>query len=298
LKDKFEMYPRYYGLRRLNPYRGVVQVVDVGEAMAHSHDGHTWHLRADDGYGLVRPVGVWEEGKGLRLGHPAAAADIVAVLETRPALPFPILDTWELWLLDRESGLPLAIIDAVQEGQTRAESRESRWYPFVSSYTGFRAASLSRHEGSGANNDHRELLAHTVNDMARPHAMTQWFKRGPSGLGEGGGGARLSHEWRHRQLPAEAFPELLVREKWNSRLEQSIIDDYHAWLAPLLLLWPRLTLETRSRLEALAYDKPQWLARVYRLLPQVMDPARLNAALVAARLEQAQGKTEETWIEN
>lgn len=289
------MYPRYYALRRLNPYRGVVQVVDVGESMAHSFDGVTWHLRADDGYGLVRPVGVWEEGVGFRLGHPAAAADITAVLETRPALPFPILDTWELWLLERETGLPLAILDAVREGQERPESREARWSPFVSSYAGFHSPALA---SPGSANDHREKLAHIVNDTARPHVMTQWFKRGQSGVGEGGGGARLSQEWRHRQLPAEAFPELLVREDWSSRLEQSVIADYHAWLAPLLLLWPRLTLETRERLEAQACDKPQWLARVHRLLPKVVDPARINAALVAARLEQAQGKTEDTWIEN
>ena len=292
------MYPRYYALRRLNPYRGVVQVVEVGESIAHSFDGMTWHLRADDDYGLVRPVGVWEEGVGLKLGHPAAAADLMAVLETRPSLPFPIFDTWELWLLDRETGLPLAILAAVCEGEVRPDSGEAQWHPFVSSYTGFHSPALAKHEGPGANIDHREMLARTVNDTARPHAMTQWFKRGQSGIGEGGEDARLPHDWRQRQLPAEAFPELLVREGWNNRLERSVIDDYHAWLAPLLLLWPRLTLETRERLEAQACDKPQWLARVHRLLPKVVDPARLNAALVAARLEQAQGKTENTWIEN
>ena len=27
--------------------------------------------------------------------------------------------------------------------------------------------------------------------------------------------------------------------KWNSRLEESVISDYHRWLAPLLLLGPR-----------------------------------------------------------
>jgi hypothetical protein len=92
---------------------------------------------------------------------------------------------------------------------------------------------------------------------------------------------------------AEDFPELLVREqwenRWNSRLEQSVISDYHRWLAPLLLLWPRLSHVTRARLELEACEKPQWLARVYRLLPTLLNPAQINAALVAARLEQAQG---------
>jgi hypothetical protein len=106
-------------------------------------------------------------------------------------------------------------------------------------------------------------------------------------------GLRLPYEWRSRNLPAEAFPELLVREswenRWNSRLDRSVINDYHRWLAPLLLLWPRLSPATRSRLELESCEKPQWLARVYRLLPAMLNPAQINAALVAARLEQAQG---------
>lgn len=297
------MYPRYYALRRVNPYRGVVAVVDGGDATAHSFDGVTWHLRADDGYGLIRPVGVWEEGVGLRAGQAGAAADLISALETRPALPFPFFDTWELWLLHRETGLPLAILATAREGEPRPESREVQWLPFVPTYTGFRSPALVEREQRattmmGEHASHRDMLARIVNHGARPHAMTQWFKRDQAGAGGGEGGARLPHEWRRRELPAEAFPELLVQEKWNSRLEQSVIADYHGWLAPLLLLWPRLSTPTRDRLEALACERPRWLLRAHRLLHQVVDPVRLNAALVAARLELAQGGSEDNWIEN
>lgn len=297
------MYPRYYALRRVNPYRGVVAVVDVGDATAHSFDGHTWHLRADDGYGLVRPVGVWEEGAGWKAGRPEAAPDLIVALEAHPPLPFPFFDTWELWLLHRETGLPLAILNTAREGEPRSESREIQWLPFTPTYTGFRSAALLDREKRamgvpGSDISHRDMLARIVNHAARPHPMTQWFRRGQSGVGEGGGGARIPHEWRGRQLPAEYFPELLVQENWNSRLEQSVIADYHAWLAPLLLLWPRLTTATRARLEALACERPRWLVRVHRLLPQVVEPAQLNAALVAARLELAQGGNDDNWIEH
>jgi hypothetical protein len=293
-----KVYPRYYALRRVNPYRGVVEVVDMGEATAHSYDGLTWHLRADDGQGLMRPVGVWEEGAGLRAGQPGTAPDLMAALETRPALPFPIFDTWELWLLHRETGLPLAIIDTAREGEPRPEGRDMPWHPFVASYTGFRSEALAPRDALGAGVSHREMLARFVNHAARPHPMTQWFLRDQSGTGRGGSGARLPHEWRGRTLSPEVFPELLVQENLNSRLEQSVIADYHAWLAPLLLLWPRLTMATRDRLEALACNRPWWLVRVHRLLPRVVDPARLNAALVAARLEQAQGLIDDNWIES
>lgn len=296
------MYPRYYALRRLNPYRGAVEVVDVGEAVAHSYDGHVWYLRADDGFGLIRPVGVWEEGTGLRAGQPGAAPDLLAALESRPALPFPFFDTWELWLLDRETGLPLAILDTARQGNVQPSGREVQWHPFTLSYAGFHSPALALEESeaaaAGMAGAHRDFLARFVNRAAHPHPLAQWFRRGQEGAGEGLDDVRLPREWRQRHLPAQAFPELLVREAWNSRLESLVIGDYHAWLAPLLLLWPRLSEATRLRLEALACDNPRWLARVHRLLPRVMDPARLNAALVAARMEQAQGKTEANWIDN
>ncbi len=283
------MYPSYYALRRVNPYRGVVQHVDVGEASASSHDGLVWHLRADDGYGWVRPVGVWEEGVGLKVGQPKGIDDLLAALESRPALPFPIFDIHELWLLDRESGLPLALL-ATDLGAARGNDQtEEEWFPFVLSYTGFRSPTLAARDAVTlkAGTAHRDFLASLVNHAARPHPMTQWFKRGQDGIGHGETGRRLPHEWRNRQLPSGNFPELLVREDWNSRLERSVISDYHRWMAPLLLLWPRLNTETRRRLELQACENPRWLSRVQHLLPTRIEPERIQAALVAARMEEA-----------
>lgn len=285
------MYPSYYALRRVNPYRGVVHYVDIGEASAHTYDGSTWHLRADDGHGWVRPVGVWEAGVGLKLGQPHGLEDLLAALETRPALPFPIFDTHELWLLDRESGLPLALLATARGAAHKVEREAAEWYPFVLSYTGFHSPTLAQRDAlvARASDAHRDVLARIVNQAARPHPMAQWFRRGQDGVGQGGAGLRLPHEWRARALPASAFPELLVRETRNNRLEQSVISDYHRWLAPLLLLWPRLADATRARLEEQSLDKPQWLARVHALLPATVDQDRIRAALVAARLQLAQG---------
>ncbi len=71
---------------------------------------------------------------------------------------------------------------------------------------------------------------------------------------------------------------------------------YYRWLAPLLLLWPRLSPETRRRLELQACENPAWLARVERLLPPLLEPERVRAALVAARLEAAQGSGAEAFL--
>jgi hypothetical protein len=151
---------------------------------------------------------------------------------------------------------------------------------------------VARQPGGG----HKDFLARIVNQAARPQPMTQWFTRGQDGIGHGEPGRRLPHEWRGRTVAAEDFPELLVREKWNTRLEQSVISDYHRWLAPLLLLWPRLSPETRRRLELQACENPAWLARVERLLPPLLEPERVRAALVAARLEAAQSAGAEAFL--
>lgn len=283
------MYPAYYALRRLNPYRGVVQVVDVGDALAHSHDGLTWHLRADDGYGWVRPVGVWVTGEGLRAGAPAAAADLLPALETLPPTPFRLIDQLELWLLDKATGLPLALLDSARPSAQASSNPDPEWRPFVPTYTGFHSTALARREGDPKAHpaQHRETLARFVNQAARPYASAQWFRRQPDGSGQGARGLRVPAEWQGRTLPAEAFPELMLREEWNSRLENSVIADYHRWQAPLLLLLPWLADPTRERLEQQACQRPVMLSRLRKLLPRVLDKERFQAALVAAQLQAA-----------
>jgi hypothetical protein len=284
--------PRYLAYRRLNPYRGVVQVVETEAATAHSHDGITWHLRADDGYGWVRPTGIWVEGQGLQAGAVQQHEALLAALEQRPPLPFPLADVLELWLLDKASGLPLALLEARREaaGPDRGSGGLDvmHWHPFVASYTGFRSAALAARGGRGDNPAaHREYLTHQVNQAARPLLAAQWFRRHEDGSGEGLHGQRLPAEWASRSLPVEAFPELLLRREWNNQLEQSVIKDYHAWLAALLLLLPGIAGATRRWLETEACLRPQALARVHRLLPAQLDAEAIKAALVAARLEQS-----------
>jgi hypothetical protein len=235
----------------------------------------------------VRPTGIWVEGEGLKVGHVEPLGDILAALETRPALPFPIVDTQELWLLDRESGLPLALLACDRAGVKHNERPEGEWHPFVLSFTGFHSPTLAERDKVGAQPRHRDMLARQVNLAARPNPAAQWFQRDQAGEGVGSSGLRIPHEWQGRRLPPEAFPELLVRNTWNSRLENSVIADYHAWLAPILLSWPRLSVATRAHLEVLACENPQWLARIHRLLPCMVDAPRITATLVAARLEQA-----------
>jgi hypothetical protein len=268
----------------------VVHILDLGEAMAHTNDGLTWHLRAEDGQGLMRPVGVWVEGEGVRSGN-RIPGELLEALQQHPPLPFVLADRMELWLLDKERGLPLALLASELPSRHRHERIEPEWHPFTLSYTGFRSDALARREEDTgmSGSRHRDWLARMVNNAARPYPAAQWFQRRPDGGGEGRSGLRLESVWQQRTLAAQDFPELLVRASWNNPLERSVIKEYHAWLAPLLLLLPDLSDATRDWLEAAACRQPAWLARVHRLIPRVLDRARLNAALVAARLEMAAG---------
>lgn len=281
---------RAYAYRRLNPYRGVAHVLDLGGATATTFDGRTWHLRAEDGQGWLRPVGVWVEGEGVTAGT-RIPTELLQALETHPPLPFALADRMELWLLDKADGLPLALLASELPSRFRPARIDPEWHPFALSYTGFRSETLAQREAmtGQAYERHRDWLARAVNNAARPYPAAQWFLRRPDGIGEGRVGLRLPAEWQQRTLPAEAFPELLVRTERNNLLEQSVIKDYHKWLAPLLLLLPSLSDASRAWLEAAACEQPAWLARIHRLLPRVLDRAALNAALVAARLEAAVG---------
>lgn len=293
------MHIRAYAHRRVNPYRGVVHILDLGEATAQTHDGITWYLRAEDGQGLMRPVGVWVEGEGVRAGT-RIPAELIEALRQHPPLPFRLADRMELWLLDKEHGLPLAMLASVLPSRFRHERIEPEWHPFALSHTAFRSATLTRREeNTGTSSSrHRDWLARTVNGAARPYPAAQWFLRQPDGSGEGRSGLRLEAQWHQRTLAAQDFPELLVRASWNNPLEQSVIKDYYVSLAPLLLLLPDLSDATREWLEAAACRRPVWLARVHRLIPRVLDRARLNAALVAARLEMAAGTPETESIDD
>lgn len=291
--DNRAMTARYYALRRLNPYRGVVQVVAVGAAEARSQDGVTWYMRADDGMGWVRPVGIWVEGEGLKAGVGERYPGLLAALEQRPDLPFALADTIELWLLDKVSGLPLALLAANRPGSHRHAPPELEWLPFALTYRGFHSPTLAAAVTDGPDAPrHRDYIDHQVNDRARPYAAAQWFRRAADGAGEGLSGYRLAPGWQGRALAKHDFPALLVSEAWHNQLEQSVISDYHAWLSPFLLCWPGLSDATRAKLEAMAWRRPGWLSQVYRLLPKVLDRAGFNAALVAARLEQAMAGTD------
>jgi hypothetical protein len=292
--------PRYYGLRRVNPFLGVLQVVEVEGARALSPNGGRWQLELLSEIAVRQPLwadigpasperrfftfGVWSRTDGVRRlpvnpmlgdqsGHPGLAP-LITALEAMPALPFPLADGLELWLLDG-AGMPLALVSALRGGSPPTLPHPPAWQAVAT--RDLRAPPAEDPPPAEAREVERLVAA-----AAGSPARAQWFRRGAAGDGVGLAGFRLGPGLEGRDLPAAAFPELLVREDWPDPSESNAVAVLIAWQAPMLLTLPGLTRPTRERLEPLASRRPLALYRQRRLLPEVIDRRTVDAALVQA----------------
>lgn len=274
-----EAFPQYYSQRRLNPYLGVIQVVDLGEARAYSATGKGWQLRLVREDESDRLAGVWDEAGGLRAVH--EQAPLIRALRARPALPFPAGDRYELWLLRKDSGLPLALLQSRRWARDMDTVTDPTWRPFLPGDNSFTATSLGGKAAQG-----RQYLERQINQAVNPLPYAQWFERHADGSGTGYQGLRVPEDWVGRRLPAEVFPELLVDESWAAPEEAALVEDFHNWIAPRLLAHQNLSRATRARLERAACRRPRALLESYPMIPEVLDRDSIKVALVEGKLMQ------------
>ncbi|HQU16111.1 MAG: hypothetical protein B7Z66_08845 [Chromatiales bacterium 21-64-14] len=278
------MFVDYYAIRRMNPYLGVLQVVDTGEARAYSSNGRRWQVRNVEGTGWREAAGA-EDGDDAGLSaHSDAPEDIMAALERRPPIPFRFGDRYELWLLHRETLAPLALLQSRRWRYEVEPVRDPTWRPFMLGDAGFPAPAIGSVSNSAR---HRGLLERQVNLAARPRPVAQWFERHTDGSGTGLSGLRVGEERVGRRIAAPDFPELLVDERWETELQGQLVAEYHHWNAPLLLTHQNLARATRVRLEEAARRSPRRLLDIWPLIPEVLDSDAMRVALVAARLMRA-----------
>jgi hypothetical protein len=280
------MTPRYYSQRQLSPYRGMLHVVDVGHALAYTVDGENWRARLRSREGRLWPVGGWMD-EAHRFS-PADSAALMEAVNRRPPLPFPQADRIELWLLDGKRGSPLALLQTrIAPAAANETPSDPVWRPFVAGDADFQADCL-HDTGPGAaarSLSHRDVLARYVNDAAQPRPTGRWFVRNANGNAEVLAGRRAPRAGT--VLPKEAFPEMLVCERWSDPTARALVEEYHDWHAAALLTHLDLTPATRRRLEQAACRRPDKLLEVFRLIPHFIDRARLEVALVQARLMQS-----------
>ena len=294
---------RRYAERRLNPFLGVIQVIESDLGRAISTDGQNWEIQLyaarSVGWGSLGVTkqsclyrhGVWSEAEGLacfpspptveRESARAAAQGLIAATRAaQGALPFPLRDHYERWLLDASADQrPLALLEAVTGAEPLAQGRAPKWRCTTGESRGLDA------DGG------RTTLEAQVWARAGQASRGQWFRREPDGSGMALAAravmpGQVNDALGGRYLDADDFPELLLWEGWEEAGEQERVGQYLAALAPRLLMLP-LRAATRARLEQAAANQALAVDQFHRLYPQVMDSALLVRLRVEARLRRA-----------
>ena len=292
---------RRYAVRRLNPFLGVLQVIESDQGRAISTDGVNWELQLygerSVGWGSLGTTkqlalyrfGVWSEQEGLArfpsppsvdraLAKAAGLALLEAARATYRLLPLPLCDRYERWLLDTSpEQRPIALLAAVSGAEPLALGRAPPW-------------SCALGDETVMAPEQRSALETQVRARAGQSGRSQWFRREADGSGMALAAGEVmpgqrSETYGGRWLDAEAFPELLLREDWDDPGERRRVADYLAGIAPRLLMLP-LRAETRDRLERQAATQALAVDHFHRLYPRVMDEAWLVRLRVEAQLRR------------
>lgn len=294
-----------YAQRLLNPFRGCVHVIRYASAEAVTTDGVHWDIYVSND-ALVRdlagtrPVqtsdiryGSWSADKGLKRGPINLYDDFLAMEEmgavvyehlvrTHRQIPFPFRDCLELWLLDAQ-GRPLALLDSAVEEREITADPPGRWRAGYAALERFSSPAMQALDAGGCRA--AEYLERYIQALAGATPTAQWFRREPDGVG-----CSLTDAGHApRRLAAAEFPPFFLATSGHDDLHLRLIEDFHAWQAPWLLLLHGLDVQTRRSLERHARSQALEVARQYRLYPEVVDQGQINAALVEAVLLLSQG---------
>jgi hypothetical protein len=301
------MIPACYAQRLLNPFRGVMNIIEYQGAEAVTTDGLNWDIYVRDTT-LVEDLanshkvqtsdiryGSWSRERGLKRGA-IYPSDDFKVLEHRGAMvyeyllqhdqdiPFTFRDNHELWLLDKQ-GMPLALLNSVirQEDidlDTRIDWRAG--WECRKLFHSAAADALIRHSTDSPSAG--EYLTRFINSLAGNPPSAQWFRRAAEDASTGLCGVNLPAEFESRRLPASAFPDFFVRQQDDDIRHRQLIEDFIAWQAPYLLLLHRLDRETRAQLEKQAVKRALSIQQHYRLYPKIINADAIKAARVEALL--------------
>lgn len=293
-----------YAQRLLNPFRGVVHIIRYQSAEAVTTDGVEWDIYVSNDAlleGLGRAgrraqvsdirYGHWSAEKGLKRGplYPSddfkrlehmGAVVYEHLLKMQRELPFAFLDQFELWLLDR-ADRPLALLHSVRTDSETDTRPPLDWRAGLAAQENFRSTAIAGlQEPAGA------YLSRYVNSLSS--GVAQWFRRSDDGAGLGLHTLKGSDALRGRVLDADAFAPLFIATRWMDAAHAQLVQDYHAWQAPWMLLLGHLDVATRSALEVCACRQAESVDKHYRLYPAVIDRVALQAARVEAALVRSQ----------
>lgn len=281
-----------YAIRRVNPFVGVLQVIETDGGRAVSSNGVVWEieLRTERSgmWGSLNQhikeavyyrFGLWSVDEGL-VNRPLAPhldrdplmiqCDIlIRCIEQRiQQLPFRLMDNRELWLFDKDENRPIALLASQKDGD-KPLSPEPKYWKSCLGANGL-ASQYRYPQASG--------LEQLVERTASSNICKYWVNRDADGNG--------ILESSGEMLGASELPGCLIAERWQDDAQDALVGDYIAWIAPSLLTLQNLGQAERERLEGYLNVQAISVEHHWHLYPQVMDEKKLKAARVQCRLQK------------
>lgn len=284
---------RAYAIRRVNPFLGVLQVIETEGGRAVSSNGVVWEieLRTERSgmWGSLNQhikeavyyrFGLWSAEEGL-VNRPLAPhldrdplidqCDILikCVEERLQLLPFKLIDNRELWLFDRDQQQPLALLASQKHGDKPLSPEPKYWKSCLGA--------------NGVASQYRYPQATQLEKLVERSASTNIFKYWVNREADGSGTLEHNGETiRENDLPC-----FLLSESWSNDEAASLVNDYIAWIAPSLLSLQHLGEAERDRLEGHLNVQAVSIEHHWHLYPDVVDEKKLKAARVQCRLQQS-----------
>jgi len=290
--NKLQADVRTYAIRRVNPFIGVLQIIELPGGRAVSANGVVWDIEVS----AERPAawgslgglhqapcfyryGLWSLEDGL-VGRPLAphlekdpltrqCQQIIArIRQCLHKLPFKLMDTQELWLFDEKDEKPLVLLAALTAQGQRPSPEPKYW---ACSFGAEGVPSQYRFPES------RELTEQ-IKTRAGFNIKKHWISRAADGSG---------NTANNRHICADEFPPYLIFEEWTDDVLTHRVNAYIQWIAPSLLTLQHLNDEQRQRLESSLHIQAISLEHHRQLYPQVINEKLMIAALVQCRLQKA-----------
>lgn len=284
---------RSYAIRRVNPFLGVLQVIETRAGRSVSANGVVWDIevRADrgDGWGTLnrnqhKPAyyryGLWSLADGLvnrplapHLDNDPLTQQCNELIDCTRAhleqLPLPLVDNHELWLFDRENMQPLALLASATADSVRPSPEPKYW-----------TASIG---ADGVPSQRRYPCASELEAQVKQRAGFNIHKHWITRLSDGGGIFEVNHAY----IAADRFPAFLLIEDWPDVNQIKLATEYVNWVSPSLLTLQYLSHEDRSRLEHSLSVQARSVEHHWQLYPEIIDEQSIKAARVQCRLQNS-----------
>jgi hypothetical protein len=299
-----------HAVRLLNPFRGVMNIIEYKGAEAVTIDGVNWDIYVRDmsltddleqsSNMLITEIrfGHWSARNGLKRGsfYPSENFNEMErqgqlvydyLLLHADKIPFALDDQYELWLLDQNEQ-PLALIGSAFSAHRLYYDLPLNWTAGIACKDFF----TKKLDGRKPQQPFTRQLESTVKSMAGSSPTAQWFHRQHE-TAVGLIGINLPDTLQGRTLENNCFPEFFIPEVIQTDIDDFVFEDYLDFLAPYLLTLPSLSCEQRKHFEQLAARQAQCVQRLYRLYPDILQQKFINSARVEARLRNTQATSTE-----